>query len=171
MKTIIAPKGTRNSRAALRSLATPLLLRTSVCLVAPHEQIWIKVNVPVDKGVSGIVAALSGFPGLETVESCEGDNNYGPWVCFRFGRYWEHPWRELASFVLGYMAPRLMDSVGDDANVRIQTTPSGQIFGELSVRPGAVSRVETALRELNRDFSVCRRHSSEYCGDRSGTSQ
>lgn len=113
-----------------------------------HEQIWVKVNVPVDKGVSGIVSILSLFPSLETVESCEHALDRGPWVCFRYGAYWEHPWRDLAEFVFGYMAPHLLQSVGDAANVRVQATPGGQFFGELSVRPEAVPEVETALREL-----------------------
>ena len=134
-----------------------------------HEQITIKVNSHVDKGVSGIVLALSGFLNLETIESCEGNINQGPWVCFRYGSYWKHPWRELADFVLGYLAPRLGESIGDDASVRIQTTPSGQIFGELCVRPGAAPRVEAALRCLVNDFNVSRFHKSAYCDDMSDT--
>jgi len=138
--------------------------------MATHEQTWVKVNAPVDAGVHGIVSSLSDFPSLETVESCEGSNGSGPWVCFRYGSYWEHPWRDLTEFVLGYIAPRLAASVGDDASVRIQTTPGGQVFGELNVRPGATSQVEAALRDLARDFSVSQRHSSECCDGTSGTS-
>jgi len=33
---------------------------------------WVKVNVPVDTGISGLVSALSTFPSQETIESCEG---------------------------------------------------------------------------------------------------
>src|SRR5260370_28815542 len=98
-----------------------------------HSQIWVKVNAPVDRGIQGRVAALSSFASLETIESCEGNENHGAWVCFRYGAYWDHPWRDLANFVLGYMAPRLTEMVGDDANLRIQTKPSGNVFGELSV--------------------------------------
>ena len=94
------------------------------------------------------------FPSLETIESCEGTATDGAWVCFRYGAYWEHPWHDLVDFVLAFMAPSLTEKVGDDANLRIQATPSGQVFGELSVRPEAVSNVETALRELVKDFTV-----------------
>lgn len=135
-----------------------------------HPQTWVKVNAPVDCGVSGIVETLSLFPSLETIESCEGNTERGPWVCFRYGRYWEHPWRDLADFVLGYMAPKLTKTVGDDASIRIQVTPSGTMFGELSVRPEAASNVEAALRELLREFSGDRRRSSECCGGTSDTS-
>ncbi len=138
--------------------------------MASHSQTWVKVNVPVDRGIQGLVTALSLFPSLETIESCEGHGNDGAWVCFRYGAYWEHPWHDLADFVLGYMAPSLREKVGDDVNIRIQTTPSGQVFGELSVRPEAVSNVETALRELARDSSVPPRHSSGCCGGTAGTS-
>ncbi len=119
-----------------------------------HKQRWVKVNVPIDSGIHEIVLALSSFPRLETIESCEGGKGCGPWICFRYGSYWEHPWKELVDFILGYFAPCLGAIVGDDASVRIQTTPSGNIFGEISIRPGAASRVEAALRTLARDFSV-----------------
>ena len=115
-----------------------------------HEQDWVKVNVRVDKGVLGIVSALSAFPRLETMESCEGDKCNGPWVCFKYGDYWDHPYRDLSDFVLGHIAPYLRRTVGDDATVRIQATPGGYIYGELDIRPGAASRVEAALRRLSK---------------------
>lgn len=134
-----------------------------------HNIKWVKVNVPVDNGVFGIVSALSGFPKLETIESCEGHNGSGPWVCFRYGSYWENSWCELVHFVLGYLSPHLISFVGDDASVKIQTTPSGNIFSELCVRPGAASRVEAAIRRLSQDTSVFRRHNLGCCDGKSGT--
>jgi hypothetical protein len=128
-----------------------------------HEQKFVKVNVPVDKGISGIICALSNFSTLETVESCEGNQERGPWVCFYYGEYWEHDWRELAEFVLNYLAPGLYAAVGDDVNVKIQTTPSG-VFGEISVRPGATNQVEKALYDLSKNFISCRSHNSA-CSD------
>src|SRR5277367_3747538 len=116
--------------------------------MSTHEQTWVKVNVPVDTGISGVVSALSAFPSLETIESCEGSDGSPAWIIFRYGAYWDNQWRDLADFVLGYLVPKLASLVGDDATVKIQGTPSGQTFGELSVRPGAISRVEAALGEL-----------------------
>ena len=138
--------------------------------MSAHEQMWVKVNVPVDTGISGLVSALSTFPSLETIESCEGYARTAAWISFRYGTYWDHPWRDLAGFVLGYLLPKLASLVGDDATLRIQGTPSGQVYGELSVRPGAALRVEDALRRLARDFSVLPRHSSECCDGTSDTS-
>ncbi len=119
-----------------------------------HLQVFTKVNAPVDAGVRGVVAALSRFPSLETVESCEDAGHGGRWVCFRHGAYWDHPWRELAEFVLGYLAPGLVREVGDDASIRIQVTGSGTVFGELSVRTDAAKGVEKALSRLAEQFQL-----------------
>jgi len=137
--------------------------------MACHEQTWVKVNAPVDRRISGIISALGEFPSLESIESCEGSGSTAGWVCFCYGSYWKHPWKDLAEFMLGYLAPGLAAGVGDDASVRIQVTPSGQVFGELSVRPGAEYRVELRLRELAMGFSAVRPHSLACCGDTSGT--
>lgn len=124
------------------------------CASKKHIIEWVKVNAPVDKGIKGIISALNEYPYLETIESCEGNNVIGPWVYFRYGSYWENNWRELADFVLGFLAPHLNSLVGDDATLRIQTTPSGNIFGELSIRCGAASRVEAALKKLALEFKI-----------------
>ena len=125
-----------------------------MAMTKSHCQIWTKTNAPVDEGVRGIVSALSAFPCLETIESCEGTNDRPAWCCFRYGAYWEQPWRDLAEFVLDWLGPTLAKEVGDSANIRIQVTASGLIMGELSVRPGQARAVETCLRRLAR--SVCR---------------
>jgi hypothetical protein len=134
-----------------------------------HPPSWAKVNAVVDEGVVGIVSALSEFPQLETIESCERNEGNAAWVCFRYGEYWENPWRDLAEFLLGYMAPGLIAEVGDDVNVRIQVTASGKIFGEISIRPGAEHRVETALRKLAVGVIFCQPHKSGYSGGSSDT--
>jgi hypothetical protein len=134
-----------------------------------HEQTWVKVNAPVDRKIGGIISALGEFPSLESIESCEGGATCPAWVCFRYGSYWKHPWKDLAEFVLGYLAPGLVEALGDDVSVRIQVTSSGQVFGELSVRPGAEYRVEMLLHKLAKGFSAVRPHSLACCGDMSGT--
>lgn len=87
------------------------------------------------------------------MESCQGDPDRAAWFCFRYGKYWLHPWRDLAGFVLGSLGPNLARQVGDRASVSIQITESGLAQGELTVRPGAEQRVIRALRHLGRDFS------------------
>ncbi len=137
--------------------------------MSDHPQVWVKVNAPVDEGIRWIVSALGGFPRLETVESCGGSLDKPAWVCFRYGEYWNHGWTELANFVVGYLAPGLVASAGDDVNVRIQVTTSGQIFGELSIRSGAERPVETALRKLAESANFCQPHNSGCCDGTSGT--
>jgi len=117
---------------------------------AQHKQTWAQVNVPVDEGVSGLVTALSKFPRLQTIESCQGDND--PWVCFRYGNYWEHPWRELADFVFGYLGPQLVHELGDRVNLVVRLTEHGDVQAELWIRPGALERTIATLKRLAQEL-------------------
>ncbi len=49
---------------------------------APHRQIFVTVNAPIDEGVACLVRALSQIPSLCTISSCQG----AAFVTFRFGR-------------------------------------------------------------------------------------
>jgi hypothetical protein len=40
--------------------------------MARHKHVLTKVNVGVDEGIAPVVEALSLFPDVHTVESCEG---------------------------------------------------------------------------------------------------
>ncbi len=115
-----------------------------------HKQIFTKVNVRVDKGVEGIVSALSNFPMLETFESCEGDSFEGPWIVFDYGN---SP-KELSDFVLDFLAPQLYELVSDDVSITIQTSTSPiHAFGEICVRAGVSSRVEDAIWKISHNFN------------------
>jgi hypothetical protein len=117
-----------------------------------HKQTWIKVNAHVDKSLEGLILALNLFPKLQTFESCVGDNNNKPWVNFFYGEYSNHPWKELADFVLGYFGPGIAHMVGDRAEISIRVTESGRIFGELFIRQGAISIVTRAIIKLYREY-------------------
>ncbi len=122
-----------------------------------HKQAGVKVNAPVDSGIAGIVAALSAFPRVRTLESCEGEVTdagieQAAWVCFQYGDYWEHPWRDAAQFVRGYLGPRLALAVGDGASLSLRVTASGTTEGELRVRPGAFRETARALQALRRQL-------------------
>jgi hypothetical protein len=60
-----------------------------------HEQVIVKVNAPVDRGVRPLVSALNEFPNVITCESCEGDGEGMAFVSFRV----EGDHQELADFV------------------------------------------------------------------------
>ncbi len=109
-----------------------------------HVLTWAKVNAPVDEGVKMLVEALSAFGGLETVESCEGPP---AWVCFRYGRWWDDPWRALAGFALGRIGPHLATRLGDRVSVQASVSDAG-VVAEITVREGAMAMTLNALAEL-----------------------
>ena len=52
-----------------------------------HREVFVKVNVPVDRGIAVLVTALSSFEGIVTIGSCENDNRSGEaYVSFHFGK-------------------------------------------------------------------------------------
>jgi hypothetical protein len=122
--------------------------------MSTHKQTWTKVNAPVDHKIAPLVDVLSLFPKLQTIESCQKVSNAGDapaWVSFLYGDYWDDPWLPLASFLLGYLGPRLMQEVGDRAHVSIQVC-DGHVQGELAVQPSALPVVIKAIRKLSKDF-------------------
>ena len=113
-----------------------------------HRQTWAKVNAPVDKRIRELVEALSAFPELQTIESCQRDKDTGAWVSFWYGDYWDNSWNALAAFVLGYLGPKLTCELGDRVTLSIQVNSAGLPLGELIVRPGAITRTARLLRDL-----------------------
>jgi hypothetical protein len=138
--------------------------------MSAHEQAWAKVNVAVDRGVVGLVDALSLFPELETIESCEGSDGEAAWICFRYGHYWDDEWRELVDFVFNFLAPNLFERVGDSVTLVVRPRESGAALADFSVRPESKREVELALRDLAGEFSGAPRRNSACCDGTSGTS-
>jgi len=83
-----------------------------------HKQVWIKVNVQVDAMVAPLIEALSRFPELRTVESCQRNKERGVWVCFEYGG----SWRSLSEFVFGRLGRRLTHEFGDKVDASLQIT-------------------------------------------------
>ncbi len=120
-----------------------------------HSQTFAAVNAKVDIGVVQLVEALSRFPGLVTMESCQG-NEDGAFVCFQYGT----GWRSLSEFVFSFLAPELSRRVSDDAAVIVRYSPdNGNIMADLTVRPGATDRVSVAVSQIASAFpdAVARR--------------
>ena len=124
-----------------------------------HRQTWASVNVHVDEGVAGLVEALSLFPQLQTLESCEGAAHAPAWICFLYGPYWESPWRFLSEFVFEQFGPALIARVGDNARLSVRITESGNILGEIEVKKSEMADVESAIRLIATEFTAARRHS------------
>ena len=126
-----------------------------------HKQTWVKVNAPVDEGITNLIEALSAFPKLMTTDSCEGgykrsssDNEGMPAVVFfQYGQDdHSHTYQELADFVLGYLGPGLIGEMGDLVAVKLHIFAKYRITAELAVRPGAMARTVRILRRLRREF-------------------
>jgi hypothetical protein len=120
--------------------------------MAAHDQTWVKVNAPVDTDIAKLIAALSAFPKLQTVESCQGIDGWA-WVCFVYGKHWEHPWQELADFVLGFLGPKLSHELGDRVRLSLQVTEAGQVRAEMVVNSSTISATVKALNKLRSEYS------------------
>lgn len=123
-------------------------------LVAPHREVPVKVNAWVDKGVAGIVKALSEFDNVVTFESCQGAKHKGMWVCFQYRADNRYSSQALSYFVLEFLGPRLASELGDLATVQVHTMPGGSALGEIMVRAGAERRVESILRQLSCTWAI-----------------
>jgi hypothetical protein len=109
-----------------------------------HEQIWVKVNAPVDSGVAEIVSALNCVEGLETLQSCQGDaGGKNGYVYFTCG-----DWRDICNFVFQKIGPILKSRVDDDATLIVEATSADTPMAKLSFRAEAAGVVASALKEV-----------------------
>lgn len=61
-----------------------------------HPQVLVQTNTPVDEGIAPLVVALNQFPGILTVDSCQGGGKgLNSYVAFDV----ESHWHALAEFV------------------------------------------------------------------------
>jgi len=114
-----------------------------------HKAVWVKVNVQVDAGIADLISALSLFPALQTIESCQGEP---AWICFRYGQGYS----DLTEFICGYFGIGLARMVGDAATVLIRVTESEIIRGELSIRPGMITATTEAIKQLAHEYNGLR---------------
>lgn len=118
-----------------------------------HKQVWTKVNAQVDEGIVDLIEALSLFPQLTTIESCQDLNPSGAFVCFQYGGDCPESWRNLSEFVLGYLGPGLMAELGDLVNISITVTTWGDSRCDLSIRDGVIDRATKTIRKLAKKFN------------------
>jgi hypothetical protein len=114
--------------------------------VASHEQVWLKVNAPVDAGVAEIVSVLNTVDGLETLQSCQGDpGERNGYVYFACG-----DWRKMCEFVFQKIGPTLKSKVDEDANLIVEATSADAPMAKLSFKAEATGIVVSALKEALR---------------------
>jgi len=114
--------------------------------MATHEQVWVKVNAPVDAGVAEIVSVLNSVDGLETLQSCQGDagGNSG-YVYFACG-----DWQKMCEFVFQRIGPKLKNKLDDDATLTVEATSADFPMAKLSFKAEATDIVVSALKEALR---------------------
>lgn len=100
-----------------------------------HQQIAVKINAPVDEGIACLVSALSEFPELYTLSSCEG----AAFVTFRCGRTLED-----SSVFLCWLSRRLITASG--ASVTAQWGGRNSMVLTLRCPPSAIQQVTRIIR-------------------------
>jgi hypothetical protein len=119
-----------------------------VCVKKIHQQIWVKVNAPVDKNIAKLIQALSLFPKLRTIESCQGNGKQKIWVSFTYG----NSWQDLSTFIFNYFGIELTKLLGDRIDIYMRVTEGGLIQAELYVCPDSLMKTVRALRTLLHKF-------------------
>ena len=109
--------------------------------VEQHEQVWIKVNAPVDRGVVRVVAALNRLDGLHTLDSCEGIAGEKPaHVYFNYG-----DWRQISHLIFERIGPALWGQCGNGAVVSLEIFNESEPMGKLSFDKEATDVVASIL--------------------------
>jgi hypothetical protein len=109
-----------------------------------HEQVWVKVNAPVDCGIASVVSALSKVDGLQTLQSCEGECG-GPhaYVYFHYG-----DWEKIGALVFTKIGPALWERFGPDALVSVEVFNQSEPLAKLSFDKEATVEVASILENL-----------------------
>jgi hypothetical protein len=111
-----------------------------------HEQVWIKVNVPVDSGVADLVSVLNSVDGLETLQSCQGDpGKKDGYVYFACGN-----WHRMCELVFRKIGPTLKSKLDEDAKLVVEATSTDSPMAKLSFKAEAADIVVSALKEALR---------------------
>jgi len=114
--------------------------------MATHEQVWVKVNAPVDAGVAEIVSVLNTVDGLETLQSCQGDAGMKDgYVYFACG-----DWKKTCEFVFQTIGPMLKNKADEDARLMVEATSADSPMAKLSFKAEATGIVVSALKEALR---------------------
>ncbi len=118
-------------------------------MMADHVEIFVKVNARVDSGVAPLVDALSSIPGLETLESCQGDPpDRMAYVFFRLGS-----WRDIGALLFDRLLSAIDADLRADVSLSMQAYDTDHARGRIAVRPAAIPALVDAI-EAATDNSV-----------------
>lgn len=124
---------------------------------------FVKVNIPVDKGIVPLVAALSCFEELMTLDSCEGSSDGEAYVSFTCGDRWQS---------LGEFVHRLSTAVGSRLDLccgfsfRLEWFAGGEEpMAQVRVAPKHIQPLAAAIRAVAESELRVTPHMSPYsCG-------
>jgi hypothetical protein len=109
-----------------------------------HEQVWIKVNAQVDRGVAGVVAALNCLNGLRTIASCEGVSGEKPaYVYFNYG-----DWRKVGQLCFEVIGPPLWGRLKSSVTISFEIFNESEPMAKLAFDKEATNVVASVLAEL-----------------------
>ena len=123
-----------------------------------HQQTWVKVNAPVDYGIAPLVAALSKFDGLETIESCQGEiGKARAFVLFRYGG-----WERCGAFLFEQLLPALPSYLRADTRLSLEALGTDNAIADMRIRPEAIEAVAQSVLSI---AGKANDHRSGCCGD------
>ena len=99
------------------------------------------------------MSALSQFPRLSTIESCEGRGEKNAFVYFEYGvvggrAVSKNSWERTSQFVFGFIAPGLWDKVQDACSLSMELYMGTNYMVIIHIVPSALKQVESAINEL-----------------------
>lgn len=109
--------------------------------MAAHEQTWVRVNAQVDKRMARIVSALSQIEGLQTLQSCQGNERGSEAYIY----FWYGPWQETCRFVFAALLPALQSAGIEDVNVSVEVFNGSLPTGKIGFSARALERATLAV--------------------------
>lgn len=104
-----------------------------------HKQVWVKVNTPVDEGLSELISLLNQIDRLYTLDSCQGYAGWG-FIYFRYGN-----WLKLGHFVFGKLAPALREI--EEITLSLQTIDGDEPMAKLGIRKETIPQIVSVLKQ------------------------
>jgi hypothetical protein len=109
-----------------------------------HEQVWIKVNAPVDQRMAGMVSLLNSVEGLETLQSCQGEpGGRDAYVYFSYGE-----WADLCKLVFAEVGPALKREFGEDVVLTVEATNAAWPMAKMRFKAEITDSVASALKRV-----------------------
>ncbi len=115
-----------------------------------HHEVPVKVTAYVDEGIAHLVEALNLFPGLCTIDSCQGHGEEGLAHVFFDYRGSVRDLFEVTLSLSAVVLKRLADKGHGECGWEVSWDADNPPSGHVSLDPAAVDDAATALTEYAR---------------------